>query len=468
MTDRVFSIFDLGPGDGGKGGAIHALCCRHHPHTVVKIGGAQGQHGAQNKRTKFCFSQWGCGTLEGIKTHITPLMIISPTGMLKEADCLRYIGITNAFDLLTVDESALCATPYHGIFSRITELTRTTPRGTVGTGVGVAHRIRNVQPDLTIRASDLRDGSKFHNLSNKLSRLRDYYIAKTSKLGQELVVDITDEDRELIQIELNLLYDPGFLKHNIERFREVGEKLNVVEGDHIRQILAQDGDVVIESSHGILTDNALGFHPHVSAIRTLPTFVTDYLRQFDYNGEIVNIGVHRAYSVRHGAGPMPTHCEDMTEKLAPGSHKNENRYQGKVRVGPLDFMLLRYAVENCGVDIDGIALTWCDDIHETGKWEICEKYKFNEPSQLEKSHRFISDGKLLSIDPAENVRRRKYQQELGSFLEKCVPEFKTIDMAHTSTDELLRLCNREMLSRLDIPIHLISFGPTEQETQFAR
>ncbi len=124
MTDKIFVVTDDGPGDGGKGGVVHKITTMMHVHTVVKVGGAQGSHGVCTSRgERFAFSQWGCGTLEGIRTHISSQFVILPEGLLNEAEALRYQhGIYDVFLLLTIDESAFSATSFHGIDSRLKDL----------------------------------------------------------------------------------------------------------------------------------------------------------------------------------------------------------------------------------------------------------------------------------------------------------------------------------------------------------
>ena len=83
-------------------------------HTVIKVGGAQGSHGVMTSQGfNFAFSQWGCGTFEGIRTHISSRFIVLPIGLLNDAQAIRYGGfcIDAPFGLLTIDEEALCATP---------------------------------------------------------------------------------------------------------------------------------------------------------------------------------------------------------------------------------------------------------------------------------------------------------------------------------------------------------------------
>lgn len=438
-TTKIYNVFDLGPGDGGKGGVVHKLS--HGAHTVIKVGGAQGSHGVSNGKQEFAFSQWGCGTLEGVKTHITPRMVVSPEGLLNEADGLRYVGVTNAFDLLTVDERAICTTAYHGIASRLKELARrNNPRGTIGTGVGEAYRDSVSHPELIIRVSDLKS-----DLRSKLSQTRDLQRAKLEEI---LRGSFLHEDVFLLEEESALLDDDDFLDYNVERFREAGRLVNLVDENYLgREVLRRDGVAVVESSHGILTDNRYGFQPHVSAIRTLPAFSHTMLREAGYDGEIIDVGVHRAYTIRHGAGPMPTADPAMNDELLPGSHKEENRWQGRVRVGPLDLVLLRYAIDVVGGPqaINWLAITWFDQIN--GAWRICDNYAHCDQN-------FFDDGRI-KIPEGDTA-------DLGSTLFKCEPEVTSIPVPK-SKEERFRLCDRELRQKLEVPVGLVSFGPTKQD-----
>ncbi len=444
-TQKIFTVFDLGPGDGGKGGVIHKLTRHHNAHTVIKVGGAQGSHGVNNGKKKFAFSQWGCGTLEGVKTHITPLMVISPDGLLSEAESLRYsAGVLDAFDLLTVDEQAICATPYHGIVSRIKEISlKDNPRGTIGTGIGEAYRDSIKYPALTIRASSLSG-----DLRHKLGLVREQARATLEEILRN--DDFLSEDREVLKEETALLRDDGFLDHCVERFAEAGRLLNVVSPNHMKNIFNQDGVAVVESSHGILTDNKSGLVPHVSAIRTLPRLTNQMLRKAGYEDEIYNVGVHRAYAIRHGAGPLPTADIEMTDALLPGSCKLDNRYQGKVRVGPLDLVLLKYAIDVCGGPdvVDSLAITWFDQILKNGSWKICKRYK--NPDD-----RFFAN---------DQIKLRRLQNEgLAAALFESVPEVSSIGDLPESQRELCRLCHNVLNDELGVSVRLVSFGPTDQD-----
>jgi adenylosuccinate synthase len=457
MTNKVYTVTDLGPGDGGKGGVVHKISCMMHARAVVKVGGAQGEHGVStSKGESQGFSQWGCGTFEGVRTHISPRMIISPEGLLNEGNILIYRhGIHNAFDLLTVDERALCATPYHGIASRLKELARgDNPRGTVGTGVGVAYRSSQKFPELDIRARDLFRP----DLKDLLAAVRDKQLRELDTI---IKGEFLTNDREEANREINLLYDDGYIDYIAKRFWEVSGRVKIVDPGFLRrEIFSKDGVVVVESSHGILTDHFHGFHPHASAIRTLPCFTHAMLKESGYDGQVVNIGVTRAYSIRHGAGPMPTDDPEMAEKLQPGSYNEASRYRGNVRVGPLDLVLLRYAINVCGgaKSFDGLAVTWFDQILANREWHICNHYMGADDQE------FFTPNGAIKILYGTDDKQLDHQERLGKRLMSCKPEISTLSIpSDAGKDELYSFCSGILEKESGVPVRMVSFGPTEKD-----
>ena len=448
MKQKVYIVTDLGPGDGGKGGVVHKVATLKRAHTIVKVGGAQGSHGVCTaKGERFAFSQWGCATFEGVKTHLSNRIVISPDGLLNEADTLRYEhGVHDPFGMLTVDETALCATPYHGIASRIREMARgDKPRGTIGTGVGDAYRMAERCPELVIRARDLARP----NLRDLLAAVRKQVQLDLAPILQG---GFLPEDAAAVQDESRLLNDDEFLAYAVRRFGEVAERATIVDHEFLgRSILSQDGVVVVESSHGILTDHYQGFHPHTSAIRTLPRFTRAMLDEAGYGGEVVSLGVTRAYGVRHGAGPMPTADPSMAERLLPGSHKIENRYQGKVRVGSMDMVLLRYSIAVAGgrEAFDGLAVTWFDQVQTNGAWHVCHRYQeFGD----------------LPVRFGEDETQLAHQQALGQRLQGCTPEISTYDVLKSAgRDQLYELCAGVLQESLGVRVRMVAFGPKPQD-----
>ncbi len=462
-TSKVYVVTDLGPGDGGKGSVIHKLSTYRRAHTIIKVGGSQGSHGVRTSGgLSFNFSFFGCGTLEGTRTHITRNMVIDPLGLVHEGRMLQYTcGVQNIFDLMTVDENTLCSTPFHTMSTQLRELARRdNPRGTIGTGVGEAYLDAEVSPQYAIRVRDL----KGRDLCSMLEDVRRQKVRELRPILELKTQAFLEADRADANQLTTMLFNENFSGVTTNGFREMTQLVNIVGSDYLQtDVLAREGVAVVESSHGVLTDKYFGFAPHTSKLRTIPNVtVFPLLYECGYRDEIVHLGVTRAYSIRHGAGPMPTEDPSMNETLLPGSHKEENRWQGKVRVGPLDIVLLRYAIEVCGGTkaFDGIALTWFDQIEKNGVWSICTDY--GDIHQREPFF-FNPRGHLYVNRLLGNEEHLQMMEEAGKVLESCRPKTTTYDMSHMSKKEMIALCGTVLQEKLGVPVRMVSFGPTERD-----
>lgn len=448
---KIFTVTDLGPGDGGKGGVVHKICHSQKPHTVIKVGGAQGSHGVKTSSGfSFNFSQFGCGTFDGTRTHISELMIFEPYRLFEEGNMLKNnFRISQVFELVTIHEDALCSTPFHNFSSQLRELLRKdNPRGTVGVGIGDALRDSIDFPESAIYARDLGNKSV---LRKKLEAIRCRKIEQFDFIfSNDYEKFFLTEDCEKV-IELRELFeDNDFIDRIIKCFVELSKTVSIINADDFKkQILDRDGIIVVESSHGILTDRFFGFHPHTSFLRTLPQFTLDLLKAYDYDGDIVKLAVHRAYQIRHGAGPMVTESASMHDALLPGSNKDENRWQGKVRIGPLDLVMLRYALDVCGDGFfDGIAVTWFDQVQSMSVFNFTDHYQDSETQ-----FRNIT---VKRYDQFED--QILYQEQLTKMLYKANPVIQSLNI---SGDGLKQCCDF-FQEKLNLPVSMISFGPTEK------
>lgn len=454
---KAFIVTDLGGGDGGKGGVVHKICSQMNAHTVVKVGGAQGSHGVRTSRGEsFNFSHFGCGTFEGARTHISSKMVIDPVTLLYEGESLQYeCGVRNVFDLLTVDENALCVTIFHRIASRLRELSRKeNPKGTVGLGVGETVKDSEIYPELAIRVRDIGKS----DLARKLEAVR---VQKLKELRDVIEGTFWDSDRKCAIELINQLSDLSVSESTAQNFRDLLTTCNIVPSDYLgSRILLNEGVVVFESSHGILTDRYYGFHPHTTKLRILPQVSLNLLNKCNYDGDIVKLGVTRAYQIRHGAGPMVTEDPEMVDKLLPGSSKEENRWQGKVRVGPLDLVALRYAINVCGGPefFDGLAITWFDQIEVLRKWVVCDRY--TETGNL----KFFTENREIRVRKENEPNPLDYQERLGKILRGCKPILTSYPVpTGTSQEDAIKLCSKVLEEKLGIPVRMISFGPTEED-----
>ena len=455
---KVFIMTDLGPGDGGKGGVVHKVCTTKKAHTVIKVGGCQGSHGVRTSNGQsFNFSHFGCGTFEGVKTHISERMIIDPYGLLQEASYLQNKWrISDIFNHLTVDGNSLCVTPFHTYSSRLRELLRKdNPKGTVGVGVGEALRDSENFLDTAIFVKDLNSP----NLKYKLQRVKEKKFEDFKEiLSPNCSLDdyfLPQDHKQALQI-INLLDDDEFIDRIVDVFNNAYLKINVTDENYFRSLLQKDGVMVIESSHGVLNDRTFGFWPHITHLNILPEYNIQMLNKYGYTGDIVKLGVTRAYSIRHGAGPLVTNDAEMVNKLLPGSHKLENRWQGKVRVGPLDFLMLDYAVNICGGPdfFDGLAITCFDQVVLEEKWDMCKAYELFNSDFLNR------DGKIKVYDGLPALQNN-YQKELTKFLYASRPVLSSVSLANQNQKILQKTCQDVFKRELNIPVRMISFGPTE-------
>ncbi len=440
MIEKVYLVTDLGPGDGGKGGIVHKLASTFHASVVLKFGGGQGSHGVvSDGGEEFAFSHWGCGTLEAIPTVITPNFTVIPHAILNEGTALKRLGINNPYALLSIDPRALCATPFHQIASQLHELSRKDrPRGTVGTGAGEAYRLKQKFGErMSLKMGDLSNPDL---VRQKLVDIIEHYKRELGGLAESR--DFLAEDYEMADHLLSLLENPEYLEWTLEQYHELmATSLRLMRLDE--SLHDHNGIAVAECSHGVLTDAECGFVPHVSAIRTLPKFAIEALSKAGFTGKVVRLGIMRAYAIRHGAGPLPTADEELRKRLLPHSHKDTNRWQGEVRVGALDFNLLRYAIEACGgaLSFDGLCVTCFDQVLADGVWQFCDCYDTDADKTC----------------------------PVCSNLPKCVtakkitPRIATINCKQYSQHELIEKCREVFYQKLGVPVRLISLGPSDQD-----
>jgi adenylosuccinate synthase len=313
--------------------------------------------------------------------------------------------------------------------------------------------MHQTHPELSILVQDL----KRNDLHDRLITVREFL---RQELKPIIEGEFLEEDRDLKDHQVELLYDENFLDYLVDKYHEVARIARIVNPSYFGEVILQKpGIAVIEASHGVLTDRICGFHPHTSAIRTLPHFTRDLLKEAGFNGQIVNLGVTRAYAIRHGAGPLPTADSEMTDRLLPGSHKQDNRWQGKVRVGPMDLVLLRYAIQVCGgpEKFDGLAISCFDQVVNDGHWSLCEQYcQGNEDPIF-----FTKDGQVV-VYPNSDEDHYNHQAGLTQKLFNCVPQITQIPVdSSADRQDLYQLCASVIHQSLGIPVRMVSFGPTE-------
>lgn len=363
----VVVVVDLGFGDAGKGTITDALVRKRGAHTVVRFnGGAQAGHNVVTIDGRHhTFVQFGAGTfVPGVRTYLARHVVVHPTALLVEARRLASIGVDDALDRVTIAEHALVTTPVHQAAARLRELALGDARhGSCGVGVGETMRDEIASPDDAIRARDLADVGALRG------RLVRHQARKRAELDAEIraVAGVTDASDEVRALE-----SPDIVDAWIDALAPLRARSLVVDDGHLAALLRMPGSVVFEGAQGVLLDEWRGFHPYTTWSTCTFDNALALVRELGDGNAVTRLGVLRTYATRHGPGPFPTETPELAPHL-PEPHNADGPWQGAFRVGWLDGVLLKYAIEVCG-GVDGLALTHVDALARLPSWRMACAY----------------------------------------------------------------------------------------------
>ncbi len=433
---QAFLTVDLGFGDAGKGSIVDFLTRTYDAHTVVRYnGGAQAGHRVVMSGIplqEHVFSQFGSGTLAGASTHLSQYMLIDPLAMEAEAEHLQTLGIADPFAHTTIDERALIVTPFQRAANRLQELSRGDQRhGSCGMGIGETMADYLQYGDQVLFARHLRNPA---TVRMRLEWLRRLNLSKVTALRPSLP-QIEQADREWA-----MLTDPDRLEEFVDVYSNVATRARIVPGNYLSHLLQRAGTVIFEGAQGVLLDEWHGFHPHTTWSTTTLAHANRLLAAADYAGHVVRIGITRAYATRHGAGPFVTEDAALTRAL-PDACNGTNDWQQGFRVGWLDLVMLRYALEVIGA-LDYLALTCVDRLSALPTVQICRRYHYDT---------FIVE-RLTRASHGQGAAMLAYQEQLTHNLTRCRPCLEPL--AHPS--DLPGI----LAADLGLPVGLISTGPT--------
>lgn len=383
----------LGFGDEGKGATVDYLTRILNAELVVRYsGGAQAGHNVVlPDGRRHTFAQFGAGTLAGAKTYLGPRVIISPSTILPEAEHLQELGVTDPFGMLEVHPDCLVSTAYHVAMNRLRESARGAGKhGSCGLGIGETRHYWLRYGQDAIFANDLVDRS---TLVAKLTLLRDRCLLEMQELAQ-LDRDLCERLHETM---------PAY---EADLVRDMSYELS------LSRRLPDCTTAIFEGAQGVLLDEWKGFHPYTTWSTVTPHHALEMAEEAGIS-DVTVLGVTRAYSTRHGAGPFPTWCPAMSAEIVDAGNPT-NQWQGSIRSGPLDLVLLNYAARVSGVD--GLVVNCIDQLPDRPR--ICTEYKDRKQTDVPHS--------------------LKDQEQLTTMLEATVPIISesTVDGIVDALDEV--------------------------------
>lgn len=453
MKEKIIIPTGLGAGEETKGEATRFFARVVNADTVWRSGGCQsGHHIMAEDGREQVFSHYGSGTFEGRKTYLKH-MVISPTDLFDEAIQLEEKGVTNAFELMTIDQSCISITPFHGAISRLREIMRgEDKKGTIGMGVGDAIKDSS-DPTLTVTAGDFFEEK--NKLIEKVEKIRQHKLRQ----ALELIKDKT-KTSENIERELEVLNSEYLVQDTVDSFKYTSKLFKISGDKFLTDLIARGETLVTETSHGALLHPKYGFIPHTTQIDPTGQDILKTLTEKKYTGEIVRVGVTRCYATRHGAGPMVSFNEEMSKSIKE-THNNEkqiwNEWLGAFRNGNFDMVATKYSLEISGgkETFKGLIISYMDELAKYDKWTVCEGYRLPK----ENGGGIINE---IKIKPEiEGKSHFQQQRELTDLLKKCTPVLKTLEKTENQSLEEIFVAYIE--KELGVPVVALGYGPGDRK-----
>ena len=233
---------------------------------------------------------------------------------------------------------------------------------------------------------------------------------------------------------------------------------NIVDGDYLGKLL-KEGGAVFEGAQGVLLDRTHGFFPYNTGTCTTFQNAEILLREAGYNGDVKKVGVIRAYATRHGAGPFVSEDRNLT-KFLPDPMNKTGQWQGDFRIGYLDLVTLRYALDVLG-GIDCLAVTNLDRLRSVERLLVCTAYGISR-SEKDLFSEFLATMNVLAkrikvLKPTDNnyqVRLTQQLQQSYAYYSEVAPitDFKS---ACQYASDIVSSLGISRLSGL-----ILSHGPT--------
>ncbi len=449
---RAHILFGLGFGDEGKGTMVDYLCRKYSDGCLVVRynGGSQAGHNVIARGgMHHTFSQIGSGAfVPGVKTLLSKYMLWDPIALAHEASDLSPKICRHALEEHYVDERTPVITPFHVATNQLKEWSRGSGRhGSCGKGVGELAYDLVYHPDEVVQAGHLKNTALTEHF---LAKLQERLIAWVHEAG----IDASKLPTELS--ELSVFFTDSSIPGQIaSAYRELAGEFNIVNEAHVQRMM-RASDIVFEGAQGMLLDEWHGFHPYTTWSTVTPKNALILLNEAGFDGDIEITGIMRSYLTRHGAGPFPTESEDARMVLR-GEHNDHNQWQGQFRVGYMDGVLLRYAVECMSNMRDeygmNIAVTHLDSFERVSNMPYCDEYAM----RAEEKDQYADVG---SGGDRNHMSRLipNFEEDLGHqarLTELLFASKGKITNQFSSTCQLLEYV--EMIT--GIPVKYASFGP---------
>ncbi|RLF45452.1 MAG: adenylosuccinate synthase [Thermoplasmata archaeon] len=406
-------------GDEGKGKITDFYASRAD--CVARFqGGNNAGHTVIVNGKKYKFHLMPSGVIRGKEVVIGNGVVLDPSVLLEEIEMLRREGIEPS---LRISDRTNIIMPYHRILDGAEEnLLGDKKIGTTGRGIGPCYADKISR--FGIRMGDLIDEQA---LREKLERVVPI---------KQAMIDAFNAGEKLNAEKI------------FREYAEYGRRLKKYVTDttlYVNSLLDEDKTVLFEGAQGCMLDIDFGTYPYTTSSHPVAGGASTGTgvgpKRFDKV-----VGVLKAYTTRVGEGPMPTELKDAVGDHLVEKGKEYGTTTGrKRRCGWLDLVAARYA---CRINyVDEIAITKLDVLDGLKKVKLCKIYECDG----EEIDNFPSSLPILS-------RCKPVYEEMDGW--EKTEGIKNYDELPEQAKDYLNAISEW----LDVPINIISTGPSREET----
>ncbi len=464
-------------GDEGKGTFVDYLTHKYNAKCIVKYnGGSQASHtvitpeGILHK-----FSQLGSGMFfNQCHTFLSENMVINLDNLVNEMQvfCEKTgFSFSELRDRIHIHENCLVVTPYHKLANKLREFSMgSNRRGTVGTGVSEVMYILSLSEKtssnipLALRVRDIYNTNNNSQVFSILHALKEYVSNFYFENKDTIWKNVPDSMKVPLFNELSFLLDDKSCFVVSSRYiQNATSEISFKSCIYSDNLIDEDCTIIFEGSQGLLIDRKYGIKPNTTFLDTTNGFASNICQSTDI---VHNIGIAKAFSSRHGLGLFPTEDIQMS-KIVSDENQEETFWNGRIRFGWFDAVLLKYA--QLINKVDTLYLSSLDKLSNFKKIKVCCAYLYTGfiDSNFEKSFEYtIKPNGLIYITAIKDPN-----VDLGKYLKNCSPLYVCVDGWRTSISEVSDVCELpekciqyiHLLEALSgIPISVVSVGPTRK------
>ena len=408
-------------GDEGKGKIIDHLA-KNADLVARYSGGNNAGHTIENDYGKFALHLVPCGVgWEGTINLIGSGTVIDPDVLIDELELISKNSLPGE---IFISEKAHMIMPYHIKLDQAEENDRGSEAvGTTGRGIGPAYSDKISRNG--IRIGDLKD---IDLLQKKISKNLNF----KNKILREIY-----ETEEITEKEIFEKIDNW--QNKLSKYIANTEQI-------IHRNIEEKKFILLEGAQGALLDIDHGTYPYVTSSNSISG---GSLTGLGIGAKEIDkvMGVFKAFTTRVGEGPFPTEIfGENAEKIREIAGEFGATTGRPRRIGWFDAVAAKYSTKING--LDSIVITKLDILDHFEKIKVCTAYEYKG----EKLDFFPTDPEILS-----NIK--PIYEEFEGWDESTY----NLD-SYEKINEIAKLFISKLENILDVPIDVISTGPSRNAT----